>query len=126
MATKQTTAQQGHKLAQSPRLAVINNVSAQELLEAYNQGRALIYDLRTPAEYSEYHIPGSILLPYEELAERIDEIPRNTIVYIICRTGNRTTKAAAILAEYGYINIYNVVGGIHCWEGPLEGTADFL
>lgn len=98
----------------------------QALIDYYSRNNILLMDLRTPREYEEFHVPGSILLPLEELASRFHEIPKDKTVYLICRTGNRTLQGMRFLLTKKYSNVYNVLNGIVAWEGPLEGTADFI
>lgn len=102
------------------------NVTLEAVLRNYDSRDVLLYDLRTPEEYEEYHVPGSILLPLEELEFRYREIPKSKTAYLICRTGNRTAQGMRYLLTKGYRNVYNVLDGIIAWEGPLEGNADFL
>jgi len=100
------------------------NVTLAEVLRNYNSQEVLLFDLRTRREYEEYHVPGSILLPLEELETRYKEIPKNKTVYLICRTGNRTAQAMRYLLTRGYRKTYNVLNGIVEWEGPLEGDME--
>ena len=100
------------------------NVTLAEVLRNYNSQDVLLFDLRTRREYEDYHVPGSILLPLEELETRYKEIPKNKTVYLICRTGNRTAQALRYLLTRGYRKAYNVLNGIVEWEGPLEGDME--
>lgn len=100
------------------------NVTLAEVLRNYNSQDVLLFDLRTRREYEDYHVPGSILLPLEELETRYKEIPKNKTVYLICRTGNRTAQAMRYLLTRGYRKAYNVLNGIVEWEGPLEGDME--
>lgn len=80
-----------------------------------------LVDVRTQAEYDEGHIPGSILIPVDELEERAEEIltDKDAKIVIYCRTGNRTKAAGEILKRLGYRNLYDL-GGIVDW--PYETT----
>jgi hypothetical protein len=51
--------------------------------------RATILDTRTQAEYDAWHIPEAILMPYTELRDRLDEVPRDKPVYTYCRRGSQ-------------------------------------
>ena len=60
-------------------------------------------------------------LPLSQLAERTDEVPLDQDVYVICRSGGRSLRATAYLAQYGYDPV-NVVGGMGAWadaEKPI-------
>ncbi len=76
----------------------------------------VIIDVRTPQEYAEGHIPGARLLPVQQLADRIAEIPRDKQVYLYCHSGVRSARAATMLAKQGFTNIENVTGGIVAWK----------
>jgi len=74
-------------------------------------------DVRTPEEYAEGHIQGARLIPLQELAERMAEVPKNRRVYLYCRSGKRSAAAANILVKAGFTNIENIEGGINAWKG---------
>ena len=84
----------------------------------------VVLDVREPSEYAEGHIPGVKLIPVndvssptgKEVPNRLSEIPRDKIVIVTCRTGNRSTKVAQYLREQGYTNIHNMLGGIEAWQ----------
>jgi rhodanese-related sulfurtransferase len=75
---------------------------------------ATIIDVRQPDEYEEFHVPGARLIPLDELAERVDEIPEVERVYVICRTGGRSAKAVEFLNRSGF-DAVNVAGGSLAW-----------
>jgi rhodanese-related sulfurtransferase len=81
-----------------------------------------LIDVRTPEEYSSGHIPDSININVEILANRLDEVPREIPIVVYCRTGNRSAIASKILADAGFSPVYDL-GGIQDWvtEGyPIE------
>ncbi len=79
-----------------------------------------LVDVRTEAEYTEAHIPGSILMPLHELPARLAEVPNgSTPVAVVAEHGHRSTSACSFLAEHGYRHLFNLDGGIDRWPGPL-------
>jgi rhodanese-related sulfurtransferase len=78
----------------------------------------LILDVRTPGEYARGRIPGSVLLPLQQLQARWQEIAGHAQrpVLIYCATGNRSTVAAKILIDRGFERVYNLRPGIAGWE----------
>jgi rhodanese-related sulfurtransferase len=78
----------------------------------------LILDVRTPAENERGRIPGSVLLPLQQLQARWQEIAQHAQrpVLIYCATGNRSTVAAKILIDRGFQRVYNLRPGITGWE----------
>ena len=93
--------------------ASFQTVSVTQLRAALAQGAYLI-DVRTPAEYAAGHIRGAKLLPLADLPERLNEVPKNRAVYVICRSGARSAQASAILAKAGRRAV-NVGGGMNDW-----------
>jgi len=97
-----------------------NVVSNEELHNQMNDPSALILDVREPAEYAFDHIPGALSIPLGELENRINELPKDKTIYVVCRTGTRSDLAAQKLTEKGFTNVWNVVPGMSQWNGPLD------
>ena len=76
----------------------------------------LLIDVREPEEYQAGHIPGAVLMPLRELPSHLDEIPKDKTVVAVCRSGNRSAKAADFLRQTGFDNIHNMQGGMLAWE----------
>jgi len=76
----------------------------------------LLLDVRTAEEFAAGHIPGSQLLPYDEIIARVEELPadRQTPIIVYCRSGRRSAIAAETLAGLGFGEIYDL-GGIQDW-----------
>ncbi|MBN1426861.1 MAG: rhodanese-like domain-containing protein [Anaerolineae bacterium] len=89
-------------------------ISVAEASEKQDQG-AFILDVREPDEWEEYHIPGSTLIPLEELAARIGEVPSDQEVVVVCRTGNRSRQGREILNRAGFTNVSSMRGGLQVW-----------
>lgn len=73
-----------------------------------------VIDVREPDEYREGHVPGAVLIPLGEIAERSDEVPAEGEVLIICKLGGRSRRAAEHLRSLG-IDATNVGGGTMAW-----------
>jgi rhodanese-related sulfurtransferase len=76
-----------------------------------------ILDVRTPAEYEAWHIPEAILMPYTELRERLDEVPRDKPVYTYCRSGFRSYIAYCTLKQDGWDDVAFLSGGMLTYHG---------
>jgi hydroxyacylglutathione hydrolase len=76
----------------------------------------LILDVRNDAEYAGEHIPGSLHIPYGELADRFDELPRERPIATICRGGKRSGLAASILQREGFAEVVHVGQGVGVWR----------
>ena len=93
----------------------ISGEQAKALMES--ETGYVIIDARTQSEYDEGHIPGAILIPEYEIAERAEkELPdKNQLILVYCRSGRRSKIAAAELVKLGYTNVKEF-GGIIDWE----------
>lgn len=72
---------------------------------------AKLYDVRTPEEYAAGHFENAILLPLQDIeAEKLPEVPRDTQIYVYCRSGNRSSQAKILLERAGFTNITDLGG----------------
>jgi glyoxylase-like metal-dependent hydrolase (beta-lactamase superfamily II)/rhodanese-related sulfurtransferase len=76
----------------------------------------LVLDVRNDAEYAGEHIPGSLHIPYGDLADRFDELPRDRPIAAICRGGKRSGLAASILQREGFAGVVHVGQGVGVWR----------
>lgn len=83
------------------------------------KNKPLILDVRTPTEYYSGYLPGAVLIPLQQLADRLSEIKdyKDKEIIIYCRSGNRSTVAAEILIRNGFKKVYNIRDGIRGWIG---------
>jgi rhodanese-related sulfurtransferase len=105
--------------------AKIKNLSGKEAAEILKDTSVFILDVRTPAEFQEGRIPGAVLIPVYELADRINELEayKNRPLFVYCRSGNRSIVAIQILTKQGFTNLLHLNKGIKSWinEGlPIE------
>ena len=70
-----------------------------------------LLDVRNPAELEVEHVPGALNIPLPELRGRLDELPRDREILIICRSGQRAYYATRILLQNGF-KARNVAGGM--------------
>lgn len=92
----------------------------QGIYEYLRHADAKLLDVRTPAEYIQGHIPGSVNIPLHSL-EEVEFLveSKDKPLYLYCQSGNRSRMAAMELQEMGYANVYNI-GGIAAYEGSVE------
>jgi rhodanese-related sulfurtransferase len=102
--------------------ADVKPVRCAELVEWLARGHACtVLDVRTVGEFHSHRIPGAVLVPLHELAERVAEVlalPGPLVVH--CEHGIRSLDASAYLVWQGRADVYNVVEGIAAWPGALE------
>ena len=81
----------------------------------------IILDVRTQEEYDQGHIPGAIVISYEEIAEKAEDVltDKNQLILVYCRSGRHSKIAAEALVELGYTNIKEF-GGIIDWPYEIE------
>lgn len=77
-------------------------------------GGAPVIDVRQPHEYVEAHVPGARLVPLAEVPERLDEVPADGLVLVICHSGGRSLKATEFLRANG-VDAVSVAGGTTAW-----------
>lgn len=85
--------------------------------------QALLLDVRTQAEYAQQHIPGSLLIPLDELPNRLTELPRDRDIVVVCRSGARSKEGTAILRAAGFARSTCMSGGLRAWVAagyPVE------
>ncbi len=88
--------------------------------EAYalTQKGVLLIDVREPDEVAEvaYRVKNYRNVPLSQLANRLQDIPRDQQVILACRSGNRSRRAYDMLVAQGYQNLANMEGGMLAWE----------
>mgnify|MGYP001622892399 FL=1 len=92
---------------------MISAVEAKKLMDTTN---CKILDVRTREEFEESHIDNAILLPLDEINEKVEKVfqDKNETILVYCRSGVRSKQASHIMAEKGYTNILEF-GGIIDW-----------
>ena len=114
---------EGHKLPQDmitegKPFADVGSEQGQKLLEE-TEG-VFVLDVRTDGEYAGGHIPGSTLIPVDQLERRVEELPaKETPMLVVCAGGGRSAAACAMLSERGYSSLHNLAGGMGGWRGPV-------
>lgn len=91
-------------------------VDAKTVAAVKDRDDVLLLDVREQWEYDEGHIPGVTLIPMNEVASRLSEIPTDKEVIVTCRSGNRSGQVADFLRAQGFDNVHNMQGGIIAWE----------
>ena len=93
----------------------ISGAEAKALMDS--ESGYIIIDARTQSEYDEGHIPGAILIPEYEIADRAEKElhDKNQLILVYCRSGRRSKIAAEELVKLGYTNVKEF-GGIIDWE----------
>ena len=95
---------------------LISPSDANKLLQG--DSTIVVLDVRTPGEFKSEtgHLAHALLLPVQELEQRVDELQKyqQKLIIVYCRSGHRSTAATEILQKHGY-NVRNMEGGITRW-----------
>jgi rhodanese-related sulfurtransferase len=97
-----------------PKSTLPTEISAAQAYEKYQQG-AFFLDVRTQAEWDQGHIAKSTLIPLDSLQARLNELPQDQDIVVICRSGARSKEGAAILRQAGFTRVTCMTGGLQAW-----------
>ncbi|MDO8736826.1 MAG: rhodanese-like domain-containing protein [Thermoleophilia bacterium] len=97
--------------------AGINEIDAGEAATLISQKGAVVFDVRTSAEYAAGRIPRANHVPLRQLPQRMESLNKykSRPVLVSCRTGRRSASACAYLTENGFEEVYNLKGGLRAW-----------
>ena len=101
-----------------PEAAGYATVDVQTAYDALSADQsAQLLDVREPEEWAETGVPaGAVLIPLAEVDPRAaSELTPGSPVYVICRSGNRSRTASETLVRMGFMDVYNVGGGVTAW-----------
>ncbi|MCA0459035.1 MAG: MBL fold metallo-hydrolase [Chloroflexi bacterium] len=79
-------------------------------------GKAQLFDVRSPEEYTESHIPNAQHLPMGSIFKQLDKLPRDKQIIIHCGSGLRSQVVTSMLQRIGFTNVRNLSGGIDAWQ----------
>jgi rhodanese-related sulfurtransferase len=102
-------------------MKTITPVELQTILAA--QPSVPVIDVRTPVEFAEVHVPQARSVPLDELKPGLLQLQKDQHVYLLCRSGQRATKAAEKFAKEGFTQPVVIEGGTLAWiEANLPVT----
>ena len=108
--------------------ADFENVPPAEFQELAEKGEGIILDVRTPDEIAQGHIPGASMLNFydDDFERKLNLMQKDKPIYVYCRSGGRSAKAAKMMKENGFGEVFNLVGGIGAWNKavlPIEKSS---
>ena len=92
-------------------------------LELQRDPSLRVLDVRTEPEHRQHRLPGAVLLPVQELAQRCHELDADANWIVCCEHGRRSVMACEFLAQAGFQKLANLRGGMAHWLGcglPVE------
>ncbi|MBI2304540.1 MAG: rhodanese-like domain-containing protein [Chloroflexi bacterium] len=103
-----------------PAKAGYSTITAQELQAKMDAGtKMVIVDLREPELYQAGHVPGAKNIPFEEFNQRMNELNPDDDIVLVCHVGGMGDVSGTLLAERGYRQVSNLMGGMAKWVGKL-------
>jgi rhodanese-related sulfurtransferase len=109
-------------MSNSPILEISAADAASLLQRTPPSAALLLLDCRTPEEHATAKIAGSLLLPMQELAERVGELAawRDRPIIVHCHHGMRSLRVAKWLREQGFSFAQSMQGGIDAWSTDVD------
>jgi rhodanese-related sulfurtransferase len=96
-------------------MADFRNITADELQAMLQQGGLRLVDVRTDAEVARGKIPQGDSIPLHLIPLRLNEMDKAATTVFYCQMGGRSAQAAAFAAANGFVDVYNLQGGIIGW-----------
>lgn len=105
----------------------IKNVAPAQFKTLTESGKGIVLDVRTPEEIAGGYINNASMINFydPDFERKINLMDKSKEIYVYCRSGGRSSKAANILLNNGFTKVYNLDGGIMAWQGsnlPLSKT----
>jgi rhodanese-related sulfurtransferase len=104
----------GAYLLLRPRGGLPSEVQASQAYAMYQAGATFV-DVRTQAEWDQGHIARSLLIPLDELPNRLNELPRDKDIVVVCRSGTRSKEGATVLRQARFARVTCLSGGLQAW-----------
>ena len=99
----------------------ITNITPKELKARMDQGEQIaVIDVREDWELAQERTTFATHIPMNDIPDRLDEIPHDQPVVIMCHLGGRSLQVTDFLNEQGYTNVINLQGGIAQWAADVD------
>ena len=93
----------------------MKEISFDEFYQLYQNDQLSLVDVREVDEFEALHLEGAHNLPLSQLADSYNQLDKNQLHYVICKSGMRSARACQFLEEHGY-KVINVQGGMTAFE----------
>ena len=101
----------------------VKQLPAIELQSKLQDKEALcLLDVREPFEFEFAHIADSVLIPLNQIPQRLKELDFDKEIVVICHHGQRSMQAANFLNQVGFKQVSNLVGGIDAWALECDSS----
>ena len=99
----------------------ISVTEANDLVK-HHPGQALVLDVREPDELAINHIAGAEHMPMQQIPARVDSLPRDRHLLILCHHGQRSMVVTHFLRAEGFTAVSSIAGGIEAWAEEIDPT----
>ena len=108
----------------------VNVDEFETLLNKREENQAQLIDVRTPPEIGQGNIEGAVFFNIKEkgFEKSLESLDKSKPVLVYCKSGGRSGKAMEIMQEMGFMEVYNLEGGITAWndaEKPIANRPKF-
>ena len=93
----------------------MKEISFDAFYQLYQNGQLSLVDVREVEEFDTLHLEDALNLPLSQLDDIYDQLDKDQVHYLICKSGMRSARACQFLAEQGY-EVINVQGGMTAFE----------
>ncbi len=93
----------------------MKEITFNDFYQLYQNEQLFLVDVREVDEFESLHLEGARNLPLSQLADTYEQLDKDQLYYVICKSGMRSARACQFLAEQGY-EVINVQGGMTAFE----------
>ncbi len=104
--------------AQDKKTSTVSSVESPEFKKMVDAKEGVLLDVRTPQEYADGHIAGSINIDYngDNFKEELEKLDKAKTYNVYCRSGKRSAASAEMMGQMGFSKVVNLTGGIMGWQ----------
>lgn len=105
--------------SQDKKTTIILDIEVAEFQQLISKKNVQLIDVRTPVEFKKGHLKNAKLINFFDKdfkSEILKKIDKNKPVYVYCKSGGRSAKAAKIYKAAGFKKVFNLLGGFNAWS----------
>lgn len=87
---------------------------------AHRRDDVVLLDVREPEELAIAAVEDVVHIPMREIPARLHELDRERPIVVMCHSGGRSCKVAEFLLESGFMQVFNLAGGIDAWSREID------
>ena len=93
----------------------MKEITALESFQRIDEEDFLVLDVREQYEVDTASVENYIHIPMNQIPARLNEIPTDKTIAVLCHTGVRSGRVTQYLDQQGFNHVFNIVGGIEAW-----------